>query len=475
MKVRIRKDMGLGLMALSVIFLCNPVVKFTDILPDCIGFLLLFNGLRFLADMDEHLETAKKRFLILFWVGVAQIFLQIWVNNFMQGKVGENIDPRQLPNTLMLLSFIWLLIYLLVLIPAFRCLFLGLDRMCDRFGYEPVEKRKRKRRTQKTPGARIFFKTAFFVSVIAFLGFLPEMAAIESLAYSRGFSRSSFDWYDFIRMFRILSVLLCIGFSIGWLVSFWRYFSELKKDKQWILRMQEHYRAEVLPKTAMLSMRRFSGAFLILYVGVIFAVHLKMSYYDCLPGFLFAFLSFAGVSTLGDLLPPQKNTYVACGSLAAASLVQTIVNHIYLKSYLPEESLFIDDAFWLYLVVQLLEIVESVFSVVLMAYLLQTLNEIVKRYTGVQYGGEESGALSASATKKLHDSFRVRLYVIYGLFFVAAIGNIIDVVLHFTFGWLWLIPLGFSVLGVFFYQSLQRDLIEEIGFRYQSEEAYPKK
>ena len=92
MKVRIRKDMGLGLVMLSVIFLCNPMVGFIDILPDCIGFLLIFNGLRFLADLDDHLEAARKWFLILFWTGVAQFLIQFLVYNFMQGKNGEEID-----------------------------------------------------------------------------------------------------------------------------------------------------------------------------------------------------------------------------------------------------------------------------------------------------------------------------------------------------------------------------------------------
>ena len=466
--------MGLGLLALSAFFLCNPMVGFVDVLPDCIGFLLIFNGLRFLADMDEHLDIAKKRFLILFWTGVIQFFVQILVYNFMQGTSGESVDPQQLPNTLLVLTFIWLALYLLVLIPAFRQLFLGLDRLEERFEYQHSAKRKTSRFSKKTRGERMSAKTTVFVFAVSLLGFLPELSSVQALAYSQGYSSFTFDWYDFIGMFRILAVLLCLGFSIAWLGSFWRYFSALKKDKSWILRMKEYYRAEVLPQTGMLAMRRFSNAFLILYVGMIFAIHLKMSFYDCLPGMIFAFLVFAGISSLGDLLPPQRNTYVAGAALAIASLAQMITNHFYLQKYLPEESLFNPDAFWLYLVVRLLEIAETIFTVLLIAYLLQTLNEVVKHYTGVWYGGEESSNLSLSATQKLHNSFRVRLYLIFILFFAAAVGNIVDVVLHFTFGWLWLIPLCFSILGVFFYQSLQHDLMEEIQFRYQSEEAYPR-
>jgi hypothetical protein len=466
--------MGLGLVMLSVIFLCNPMVGFIDILPDCIGFLLIFNGLRFLADLDDHLEAARKWFLILFWAGVAQFLIQFLVYNFMQGKNGEEIDPRQLPNTVLFLAFTWMALYLLALIPAFRKLFLGLNSLCDRFGYKAPMKSPHKSSLKRDAGDRMSIKTAVCIFVIAVMSFLPELASIQSLSFSEGKSRFSFDWYEFIGMFRSLAVILSIGFSIAWLISFLSYFGRLKRDRQWIERMRAQYRTEVLPQTGMLAMRLFSNAFLILYVGIIFAINLKMSFYSCLPGFVFAILVFAGISSLGEILPPQKNTYIAGGALAVSSVAQMIVNHFYLKSYLPEESLYHPTAFWHYLMVQLLEIAETVFTVLLIAYLLQTLNEVVKVYTGVRYGGEESKQLSHSATQKLHASFRIRLYVIFVLFFIAAIGNIADVVLHFYFGWLWLISLCFSILGVFFYQSLQHDLLEEIRFRYQSEEAYPK-
>ena len=474
MKVKIKKDMGLGLFMLAVIFLCNPIIGFIDVLPDCIGFLLIFNGLRFVADMDEHLEAAKKRFLILFWAGVSQIVLQMLVYNFLQGAPGEETNPYGLPSTVLSVSFVWFVLYVAVLIPSFKELFLGLDRLCERFGYETVSCNRKGRSIQKSDGERMIKKTAAFVFVIALLGLLPELSILTSFEHYVGSSTFRFDWYEFIGMFRTLAVLFSLGFSVAWVISFLRYFGRLKKDKPWIERMKEHYRREVLPKTGMLAMRRFSAAFVILYVGIIFAIHLKMNFYACLPGVIFAFLVCAGVSSLGDLLPPQRNTYIAAGALALFSVAQIIANRIYLGQYLPDESLFNPNAFWYYLVVQLFEIGEAVFTVVLVAYLLQTLYEIVKAYTGIRYGGEESKSLSYSATQKLHNSFRVRMYVIFILFFISAVGNVADVVLHFHFGWLWLIPLCFSVLGVFFYQSLQHDLLDEIRYRYQSEEAYPK-
>ena len=474
-KIKIKKDLGLGLLALSAFFLFNPFIGFVDILPDCIGFLLICNGLRFVADMDGHLDEAKRRFRILFWSGVAQFFLQIIVYNFMQSRNGEEVDPGQLPNTVMLLSFIWLVLYLLVLIPAFRQLFLGLDRISDRFECEALLKHKKGVLSKKTEGERMTVKTTVFVFAVSFFGFLPELATMASLEYSRGNTHFLFDWYEFIGLFRVLSVFLALGFSLNWLFSFSRYVLRLKKDKPWLARMKEHYVTEVLPQTGMLAVRRFSSAFLVLYVGIIFAIHLRMNFYSCLPGIIFAFLVVAGISSLGDLLPTKKNIYIASIALSVFSLGQLIANYLYLQKYLPEESLINPNAFWHYLVVQALDVGETLCTLILIACLLQVLSAMIQSYTGVQYGGEESDRLSRAATQKLHNAFSVRMYVIFILFFVAAIGNIVDIIFHLQFGWLWLIPLCFSVIGVFCYQSLQHDLLEEIRFRYQSEEFHPQK
>ncbi len=473
MKTRIKKDMGLGLIALSALFLFNPFIGFVDILPDCIGFLLIFNGLRFMADMDGHLAEARRRFQILFWAGIAQVLAEILVYNFMRADNGEEMNALQLPSTVLLLSFIWLILYLVVLIPAFRQLFLGLDRMSDRFGHQPPSKKPA--RNKKSPGERMTQKTTVFVCVVSVLGFLPELATLASMEYVVGNKLFRFDWYDFIGLFRILAVLLSLGISLFWLGSLLRYIGRLKKDKPWIARMKAHYSAEVLPQTGMLAIRRFSAAFLVLYVGIIFAIDLHMSFYSCLPGIVFAFLVIAGVSSLGDLLPTQKSTYIASGALSVFSLAQLVVNYQYLKKYLPEESLFNPNAFWHYLIVQLLDIAEAICTLILIACLLQTLGEIIKGYTGVQYGGKENAEISNTATEKLHKAFSVRMYVIFVLFFVSAVGNILDVIFHLQYGWLWLIPLCFSVIGVFCYQSLQHDLLEEVRFRYQSDEIYPQK
>lgn len=455
--------MGLGMLAFSAIFLCNPMIGFVDILPDCIGFLLLCNGLNLMADMSERLADARRRFQILFWAGLIQILAELFLYNFMQSNQAE-MNPYEMPVTILTFSFIWAVLYCAVLIPALRNLFLGLDRMGERFGFSGYPSS-----SSKTMGERMARRSTVFVIALTVLGMLPELSILTSFEHDKGSKIFLFDWYDFIGLFRWGAFFLASIFSAIWLISCLRYFHRLQKDKRWIDSMREYYTAEVLPQVGMLSVRRFTSAFLILYVAILFAIHLKMSYFSCLPGIVFAFLVFAGLSSLGDLLPKQKHCNTAAIALAVCSLTELIVNYFYLKKYIPEESLFIPSAFWHYFAVQALDIIEILLTLVLFYFLSQAIREIIKNYTGVQYAGTSGQALSQSATQKLHKSFFLRLNIIFVLFFVAAIGNIADTVLHFYVGWLWLIPLCVSIVGVLLYHSLQHDLLEEIRFHYQSE------
>lgn len=45
---------------IGLIFLANPVISLFDVLPDFIGFLLLFSALTEIAFLDERLETARR-------------------------------------------------------------------------------------------------------------------------------------------------------------------------------------------------------------------------------------------------------------------------------------------------------------------------------------------------------------------------------------------------------------------------------
>ncbi len=479
MEPRLSKRMGLGWLLFAGIFLFNPTVGFVDILPDCIGFLMLLKGLSLLADLEERLADAKKKFQILFWAGLAQL-LAIWfIYGFLRAHQQE-MNPYEMPVTVLLCAFVVAVLYLCVAVPAFRDLFLGLDRLVERFDGRT--------RGDKPTAEGMKRRTLVFYIAFALCSVLPEFSVLTAFQPSSGSSSTvpevgagappsffdkdtggslfSVDLYSFVELFRIGAVVLCLIFSLLWMVSYLRYFSRLKADGDWIDRLEAQYRQEILPQTGMLTLRRCTLAFRILCVGILFVLHLRLNYYTAFPGIAFAAFVFVAFAVLGDLLPKQKGRTLTCIVLSVISLGQILVNHAYLVSHLPAESLYHPDVFWHYFAVMLLDVAEIVGTLVLVGYLLQGLYSLAIRYTGVDYGGHEGERLSQSATQRLHQSFHQRFQVIFFLFLGAAIGNIADTILHLHYGWIWLLPFLCSLVALCFYYSAQNELLEEICFHF---------
>ena len=475
MNVRIKKDMGLGMLMLAGLFLFNPIVGFIDVLPDCVGFLLICGGIGLFADLNEQIASAQKRFQILFWGSVLQVFSELLIYRFLKGRQ-EEMNPYELPVTVLLFSFILFVFYLIVLIPAFRDLFMGLERLGERFDFSFGEKKARKkgRGESKSASERLCTLTAVFTVALVALNLLPEFSILTSFEHDIQNPLFTFDWYKFIGLFRGACGILAACFSIPWLIVYLRYFAALKKDKLWIDRLKNHYTETILSQTEMLSLRRIRFSFLILFVAIFFAIPLRMNYISILPCVVLAFLVFAAILLLGDLLREQKRLYLSAGVLAIVSAAQLIVNSFYLKYYIPTDSLFYPNAFWHYLFVQLLDIGEAAATVWLIYELLHTLMETVRSYTGVDYGKGNGEALASRATQKLQRSFCIRYNVTFVLFFVSGVGTVVDTVFHLSLGWLWLFPLCASIAGVFCFYSVQHDLLEEIGYYFQPDQMHKR-
>lgn len=496
-----KKNDGMGLrwLMLAVLFLCNPTVGFVDILPDCIGFLMLTLGLSRLADLNEHLADAKKKFQILFFAGLGQLFATWLIYGFMT-SLEQEMHPYEKPMAILLCTFVVAVLYLVVAIPAFRDLFSGLDRLGERFGgcfLQPINKAgKRRSRQDRSYAEGMKRGTVMFYIAFALLSVLPEFSVLTAFQTNTGndsgisnsgtstpppfFEKDtsasifSFDLYSFVELLRIGAVVVCLIFSLLWLCSYLRYFRRLRSDRDWIERLHLQYEVEILPQVGMLTMRKCTLAFRILCVGILFSLHFRLNYYAAFPGLLLAAFVLVAGATLGNLLPKAPGRTRSCVILAVVSSAQMLVNHWYLSSHLPEEALYRPDVFWHYFAVMLLDVAEITCTLVVLGYLLHGLYVLATRFTGVNYLGEQGESLSQSATQRLHRSFFAKLRGIFIWFAVAAVGNIADTFLHLSVGWIWLLPFACSLVALCLYYTAQNDLLEEIRFHFEGDTAHKK-
>ncbi|MBR3894017.1 MAG: hypothetical protein IKJ35_02605 [Clostridia bacterium] len=448
---------GFGMLTLSGLFLFNPVVGYVDVLPDAVGFFLLWVGLYRLADLNDKIAEASRRFRILFFIGLGELFVTYLLHVSMPARASQmNVYER--PASILLFSFVLLLSRWMLLIPAFRDLFGGLQHLAEKYdGGELLTEKRGKTRIE-----RMIRHSTVFVILQTLLATLPEAAILTAVENNE-------KWYEFIMLFRVTGAMIATVVSIVWLTYFLSCAFRLLRAEAWRERLGKAYAEEILPQTEMLALRRTSVVFLLFNVAVLFTLNLRVDFYAALPGAVAAILTLISLKLLEKELPSLGKCRAACVGLGAVSLAQIIVNSWFLSRFLPEASLYQTDAYYAFLAVQVLEAAEAIVALIFFYTLLKVVFEWMRDEISVEYTGDTRAAdLSQKATARLHREFARRFDVTFILFFAATVANVVDAFLQLDYGWIWLISLAFSFAAVWIFWSLVHDLMSEIKDRYFS-------
>jgi len=458
---------GFGMLALSGLFLFNPVVGYVDVLPDAIGFLLLWVGLSRLADLNDKLAEACRRFRILFFIGLGELAVTYVLHVSMPARAAQmNVYER--PVSILLFSFVMLLSRWMLLIPAFRDLFGGLQHLAEKYdGGELLLQKNGKTRTE-----RMIRHSTVFVILQSLWATLPEASILTSFEHDAKSAGFWFDWYDFISLFRLVGGVLGAVVGIVWLILFLNCALRLLRAREWRDHLCDAYAREILTQTEMLSVRRNSLVFLLLNVAVLFTLNLRVDFCAAFPGAVAAVLSLIALRLLAKRLPSINDCRVACIGLGMVSLAQILVNAWFLSRFLPEASLYQTDAYHAFLVVRLLEAAEAIVTLIFVRMLLKIIFEWMRDEITVEYAGDARAAeLSQRATKRLQRAFAKRMDVIFILFCAATVANLADAFLQLRYGWIWLISLATSFAAIWIFWSLTHELTSEIKNRYLSKTA----
>ena len=117
----------------------------------------------------------------------------------------------------------------------------------------------------------------------------------------------------------------------------------------------------------------------------------------------------------------------------------------------------------------MLDAAEAAATLILIAALLGVLYELVRTYTAVDYGTKGSENLSYYATERQHKAFQKRMIILFVIFFLSAIATVVDAIYRLELGWIWIIALVCSTVGVWNLHSLTQDICEQIGYFYHSD------
>ena len=96
------------------LFLFNPTVNLIDVLPDVIGYLLILKGLYKLADLNGKIKAARQKFKAAVWIASGELLVML------AASVLE-------ATWYLVFSFVFCVLKLIYLIPAFVNLFEGIS------------------------------------------------------------------------------------------------------------------------------------------------------------------------------------------------------------------------------------------------------------------------------------------------------------------------------------------------------------
>lgn len=453
-----RVKLGLGWLIPGVVMLANPVIAFYDVLPDCIGYLLLCVALFRLADLNSSIADALKRFRTLIWINVGGLLMQYYIYNVLAKE--PKLNPQEIPTMVLLCAFIMAVPQIYFAVPAYRDLFGGFWALAERHGGEAVfDYGKRKSNLCE----RMQRASSVFVILSAILSVLPEMSVLTTFEYE--VEKLPFDWYQFVWLFRVSAMMVLTVLFLVWIIRFIRFILLFTRDKAMMESIEARYERDILPQSDMLSMRRLRFGIVFLTIGAALTVNICIEQQILVPNILCAVFACIGVLVFGEDLKRTKLFFIACGALGVLSIGELWFNNYYSKQYSYELSGWDPKAYNLFLGLRILQVVGVFLAASVFWILLNLLSDFVKERIFEHYEGPNTEEISARATQRLHKSFGRRILVCKILFFVSAVTLALESIFQLEYPWIWWISVPMVVASTIAFSSLLYALLDRLEWQ----------
>ncbi|MBQ8858542.1 MAG: hypothetical protein IJ012_01970 [Clostridia bacterium] len=350
-----------GLMIAAAFFLFNPNVNVFDILPDCFGYLLLLGGIRGLYELVPHFAEAGTAIRRLALFSLIRIPASLIVT-------GIAATDREFYAVAALGCGI---LELILLLPAIRELFAGMDYLGERFDGPAAIGKKAKRAAR-----------ACYIVLMAkpILAFLPEISLVS---YSDRIT-NNLDMATFRPHFTVLACLVGLGLGIYFLCAFIPFCRALAKDAAIEPSLRRAQAALRNPLRANVDLRRLRVAFWLLAAGAFCLIEVVFDNISYLPNTL-AFAAFAVSAAL--LTRFTKRAFLALAS-AVCAIPVSVIAYVQRAQFFAEYgyhrlglSVGADELYASYTVTTCIESLLLLLFVVSLAY---ALSPIIRSKTGYQ-------------------------------------------------------------------------------------------
>ena len=307
-KVRLKPHMGLA--AAAMLFLWNPHVNVIDVLPDCIGWLLLALSMTGLAYVNEDIAAARRKAWMLFTLTTVKLAPMVF--SVMGEKTFELLGEP-----------VMILVYTVCFGTAEAVLGMSVIRTwiasLSQIGLMHDSRAAIRRSDKLRRSAVSFFLLRAAGSIVPELVYLRSTEYLGNVVYG-----VVIDIRDY-RPYLIFFCAVIVGIvGIVWLISMLRYLHGLKKELRTgegfgkAISALEEERQEMLVCGS--TLERFSVAFGMMLAGAVFLCNFTFENINILPDFVGVLLLFGAVLLLRKYQPAEKS-FLALGGVTTVLTV----------------------------------------------------------------------------------------------------------------------------------------------------------
>jgi len=400
--------MGFGYIAAGLFFLFNPNINVFDVLPDVIGFILLYRGLYAMSFASPKLQDVRSPLLKLAFIAGAHT-LSIFLLPFSDGD-----------SFYLVLTFVFAVLETMYLLPVIAGLFEGFYELGRKFDTDSVfflrsvvEKRGQDSGKPKVlEGAeslRILTVVFFLVKNIASV--LPELTALElSESYSSG-SRLYNTMASFKPLFYGFCGIVVFLFGIIWLIRFQRYIRAMRRDSLLTDGIREIYKNKVENNPALMAAIHM-GKVRVLYIcAAVSTFMFLLEGVDVIPNALACLFLIAAFWIMLRYDRMALAGMAVSASAAILSIVSLIIQIPYFQEYEAAAARHILTASQMYKTVRFIGTLEYIVMIAVFAFAFVIFCRVLRQHTSlIPITGNTTQYNADSRRKELLNTVYARIF-----------------------------------------------------------------
>ncbi len=452
---------------LAAIFLFNPNINIVDLLPDFVGYFLLYTSLAKLSDLVPHFDEARDRFHKLFWITLSKLpatFIMLSISS-------QNTAERPI---VAVFSLAYAILELIYIYPAFTALFEGFEYLETRFGNEVAEKK-----SMRAP-AKI---TAVFFSVKMIACTLPEFS-LTSVADILGDVNYKPNIARFYPYFAALGAIVAIIFGIVWMIKFIKFIRYIARSRTIEFSLSSSYIEKQERLRQVNSYRLVCLSMSLMTLATLFGIDLFLDNTNYLPD-VFSALLFIASGVVMLRFTKKAQLPVIVGILYVfSSLCTMFTQHNFHASYDYTDISKITAADYAYDLVIISAFIEFLISVALFFSVAYCVASFVKDTTGSPNSSDSAIRYNA----ELHKSLKTQAYIMAALGSIASVSKVVYLyLLSFTekvemipeyshapvtmlqYGELWIVVAVLAIIWLVFTYRLSHTVKESAERRFDIE------